>query len=89
MRSPITSITRQVREKCDCLNCFAQTHLIGENPIHLVVIQTNEPLHTNLLVWSQSPTKKKRKTHFAGRVRGHVIFAVEKHVQRCMGIGGR
>lgn len=36
----------EVRDESDSLDGFSQTHLIGQDPIQVVVVKRNQPLQT-------------------------------------------
>lgn len=54
----------QVREKRDRLNGFAETHLVRENAVDVIVVERHHPFETFDLVLFQFATNKDRRLRF-------------------------
>lgn len=64
MRTPDALLTRQIRQQRDCLNGFAETHLISKNAVQSVFVHRGKPVKTNMLVLSQRVTQKEWNSCF-------------------------
>ena len=60
MRSPNTSIAREGRKERYGLNGLTQTHLVSQYPVQPLIVESDEPIKTDDLIFSQRPVQEER-----------------------------
>ena len=63
MRAPVPLLLRDVGEKRDGLDGFAQTHLIGEDAVDALVIKIVKPTKSLELIILKLPLEARRSLH--------------------------
>lgn len=56
-RNKITFLAGQVSHVSDSLHSFAEACFVCQNSIEVLLVQVDEPVHTDLLIVSQSATQ--------------------------------
>lgn len=60
MRSPVSFFAGQMRQQCDGLYSFTQTHLVCQNAIQLSVVHSDKPVQSYVLILAKRMFQKER-----------------------------
>mmetsp|Transcript_5126 Transcript_5126/g.14694 ORF Transcript_5126/g.14694 Transcript_5126/m.14694 type:complete len:252 (-) Transcript_5126:407-1162(-) len=59
MRAPVAALARQPRQERDCLDGLAETHLVRQDTVQMLVVQGHQPVQTNVLILTQLSLEQK------------------------------